>query len=449
MNSLHYSSSGPISFRSRVRALRGGGDGDKAVLTGPAVELESYGPPAEMKRSGSTGVVTVDGPDSTFYSGESLYVGESGHGTLNIKDRGSVVSEGQAYLGSYLGSVGTATVAGAGSTWSIADWFEIGIDGKGILDIRNGGAASIGDGGVSLAWWAGSEAVVKVDGNGSTWTNTGELEFGEGAGQLRITNGGAVAASDLSLSASSLLAIDIGKGSLLNLGGGTITNDGMVRMAAGADVAPGDYSPINAGSWVGGRVYEPIGGVWDTSSHVFTVAELITGAAGTQIETDLADAQRIAVDDAQTGWSVGASFAPTATSTTLKLEASPITGDSRSSLESLLGPDQSLLAGWEFLITEGYSPGDPAYLSFDIGAGFLLDNLMLLHDDSAGWDSFTVTDLTYDGRYANFSVLGFSGYALSSAAVSEPATLAMLASALVTVLVCGRRQCRAATRACE
>lgn len=444
-------------------SVGGGGQGTLNITGGAAVR-SGYG--WVGSETGATGVVNVDGAGSEWANDGRIYLGDEGNGTLNVTNGaavsnwdfidvgnagsgtlnitggGSVVTEGQAYLGSSFGSVGAATVAGAGSTWTIARWLEIGSDGKGILDITDGGAVSTGNGGVSLAWWADSEAIVKVDGNGSTWTNTGELEFGEGTGQLRITNGGTVAASDLSLSASSLLAIDIGKGSLMNLGTGEITNDGRVRMTAGADAAPGDYSPINAGSWGGSGVYEPIGGLWDTSSHVFTVAELIGGAAGTQIEIDLADAQRIVIDDAQTGWSVGASFAPTAASTTLKLEASPISGDSRSALESLLEPDQSLLAGWEFLATEGYSPGDPAYLSFDIGAGFLLDNLMVWHDDGAGWDSYAAPDLTYDGQHANFAVLGFSGYALSSAAVPEPSTLAMLASGLVGVLVYARRRSR-------
>jgi hypothetical protein len=41
--------------------------------------------------------------------------------------------------------------------------------------------------------------------------------------------------------------------------------------------------------------------------------------------------------------------------------------------------------------------------------------------------------LTYDGAYANFTVTGFSGYAL--AAVPEPSTLALLAAGLAAFII--------------
>lgn len=422
--------------------------------------------------SGATGVVTVDGAGSAWLNDYSLYMGDGGDGTLNVTNGamvtnrnyfaigyrdggrsrlhiaggGTVTSNAPVHIATGPGTTGVATVDGPGSTWTIAEWLEVGNGGNGILTITNGGAVST-KWGASLAWRAGSEAVVTVDGTGSAWNNNDELEFGSGTGRLQITNGGVVTATDLSLGPNTLLAIDIGKGSHLDLGSGQFTNGGRVRLTTGADVPVGSYTPITAGTWSGTGVYEPIGGTWNTTEHKFIVSAPVQGTAGSPVTiNDLATSQRILITDTQTGWSIGASFAPAAPSTALTLTASPITGDSLTSLESLLGPSQSLLAGWQFTASGGYTSGDPVYLSMDIGAGFSPASLLVWHDGGAGWDAFAATDLTYDGRYASFTVTGFSAYALSAAAVPEPATLVLLATGLAGVAFCMRRHSRSAMR---
>ncbi len=404
--------------------------------------------------SEATGVVNVDGNGSTWLidgrlhagdlgtgtvnvthggtirSSDYLDLGNEGHGALNINSGGTVHIQGQAYLGMHSSATGAITVDGIGSSLTIDDWLEIG---TGRLNITNGGAVSTGSGGVSLAWWAGSEATVTVDGSGSTWTNTDPVEFGDGVGRLQITGGGLVTAESLSLSAQSLLAMDIGKGSHLDLGSGEMANGGVVRMAAAADAAAGPYRPITAGVWSGGGVYEALGGTWESDSHLFTVSESTQGTAGADVTIDLANVQRVLISDTVTGRSVGTSFAPAGSSTLLTLQASPISGVVKTSLENLLDPSQSLLAGWEFAASEGYTSGDPVYLSFEVGEGLLQDGLMAWHYDGAAWTPFAAADLAYHGRYANFTVTGFSGYAIA-ASVPEPTTLALLASGLLTAV---------------
>ena len=50
-----------------------GGSGTLNVTNGAAVSMGSYGVGYIGYESGSTGVVTVDGADSTFYSGQTLH----------------------------------------------------------------------------------------------------------------------------------------------------------------------------------------------------------------------------------------------------------------------------------------------------------------------------------------------------------------------------------------
>ena len=125
-------------------------------------------------------------------------------------------------------------------------------------------------------------------------------------------------------------------------------------------------------------------------------------------------------------------------STLLGLTASPIVGDQLATLEDLLGPGESVLGGWEFAATGCYSSGDPAYLSFDVGAGYSRQGLLVWHYDGENWDTYAATDLTYDGTYASFTVTDFSGYAVT--VVPEPATTTLLLLALAALALLGRKR---------
>jgi T5SS/PEP-CTERM-associated repeat protein len=268
--------------------------------------------------------------------------------------------------------------------------------------------------------------LVTVDGAASIWTNSSSLNVGgSGIGTLNIADGGAVAATNVSINSASLLAIDVASGSRLNAGNGTgtITNNGKVRILAGANASAGTYAPILATTWSGTGIYQAIGGTWN-ADHTFTASAVQTGAAGETIT--LNGNQRVLITDSETGntgWSVGASFA--ADSTPMTLTASVISGDVRTGLESLLDGDQIVLGGWEFTLDDGYTEGQPAYLSFDIGADHSRDELQVWHyDTTTGWTEYEATDLTYNGDYASFTVTGFSGYAVTG--VPEPGALSCL-----------------------
>ena len=239
---------------------------------------------------------------------------------------------------------------------------------------------------------------------------------------------------------SSALAIDVGCNSSMTVDE-TIDNGGTVCILAGAGAAAGkQYSPITAGNWDGTGTYQAVGGVWN-ADHTFTVSEASEGTSGEEVEIDLASTQRVLIGLPASTGSVGASFlAKTGTppAPLLSFTATAINGTPLDALELLAGSGQSVLGAWQFAASGGYSAGEPAYLSFDIGAGFSRDTVQIWHYDTAGWTPFAATDLSYDGQYANFTVTGFSGYAVTT--VPEPGALAPLPAVVMGLLVFARRK---------
>ena len=100
----------------------------------------------------------------------------------------------------------------------------------------------------------------------------------------------------------------------------------------------------------------------------------------------------------------------------------------------------------EFSANSGYTPGDPAYLSFDVGAGQSSDDLEAWQYNGNTWTAFPADDLTYDGNYASFTVTGLEGYAVTGIdVVPEPSTLALLAAGAIGLAGYGLHR-RAASR---
>ena len=107
---------------------------------------------------------------------------------------GGTLTDFGGFVGDLPGSQGTATVSGAGSTWTNSGTIQVGALGTGALTIENGGTVNSGGGG-SIGLSAGSTGSVTVTGPGSTWNNTpgGGLNIGSfGTGTLTIANGGTV-----------------------------------------------------------------------------------------------------------------------------------------------------------------------------------------------------------------------------------------------------------------
>lgn len=140
--------------------------------------------------SGAVGHVTVSGPAAIFGNADSLFVGYGGTGTLILENGGGAFSQ-SGNIGFQPGSIGEVRVSGSGSSWSMLGSLLVGIDGQGSLTISGGGSVYNLFGFVGFYETLG---VVTVTGLGSTWTNAQYFEVGPGI--LTIENSGRVETID-------------------------------------------------------------------------------------------------------------------------------------------------------------------------------------------------------------------------------------------------------------
>ncbi len=159
--------------------------------------------------SSSDGTVRVNGAASTWINSDSLSVGYRGRGTLDITG-GGTVSNSTSYIGHDSDSDGIVRVDGSGSTWTSSYYdLRVGYQGRGTLDITNGGAVSNGEG--YIGYKNGSTGTMRVDGTDSTWTNRDELYVGySGNGSLNITRGGAVISNNAYFQQNSYIGYESG-----------------------------------------------------------------------------------------------------------------------------------------------------------------------------------------------------------------------------------------------
>jgi T5SS/PEP-CTERM-associated repeat protein len=167
---------------------------DGGAVTGPGCDIGWS--------SGSSGTVTVTGENSklTMPSNNAtgvICVGYDGTGVLNIENKGSA-SAYNGYVGGYSGSSttgsGTVTVTGSGSALTCSNLY-VGYNGKGALNVKSGGSATIGT--CYIGENSGSSGKVTVtgsaNGTASTLTAGGGLVIGNnGSGELNILDGGHV-----------------------------------------------------------------------------------------------------------------------------------------------------------------------------------------------------------------------------------------------------------------
>jgi fibronectin-binding autotransporter adhesin len=185
--------------------------------------------------SGSIGSAMVDGAGSTWTNSGSLYVGQfsGGDGTLAVTGGGQV-SSGTGYIAGFSGSTGAVTIDGIGSTWNNSNMF-VGHAGNGTLAVTGGGWMSNSSAGY-VGYEIGSTGAVTVDGIGSTWTNGSGLYIGGkatvtgGTGTLDINNGGLVEVTGTTkLWGAGTLNIGVVSGGTFNANGNVNVDGGTIN----------------------------------------------------------------------------------------------------------------------------------------------------------------------------------------------------------------------------
>ena len=167
------------------------GDAATGVLTIENGTLEAYN--TAIGKAGGTGTITVDGASAVLRSSTPISVGgENGTGTLTVRNGGSV-STLQGVIGDGLGSTGTVTVDGPNSSWvTTGAGMAIGNFGAGHFTVSGG--ASVSNERAMLGLESAGHGTLVVTGAGSSWTDTGDMYVGflRGSGTLEVRAGGSV-----------------------------------------------------------------------------------------------------------------------------------------------------------------------------------------------------------------------------------------------------------------
>lgn len=250
------------------------------------------------------GLVTVTGEDSLLdvWEDDTLYVGYTGDGTLDVLDGGYVISQ-NSYIGYEEGSIGTVNVSDPNSLWTVTQGLRVGYGGDGTLNVLDGGAVtSITS---HIGYQAGSIGVVNVA-NG-TWANDTDLYVGvAGHGELRIFEGGQVTtdgAAYLGTSEDSFGYVRVsGEDSLWQIGGETrVGNDGegSLEILDGGRVESGEVTVGHETGSIGEVTVDGAGSQWNAS-------DLSIGRSGTGTLT-ISDGGTVNADSAIVGQNVDSS----------------------------------------------------------------------------------------------------------------------------------------------
>jgi T5SS/PEP-CTERM-associated repeat protein len=251
------------------------GSGTLNVTTGGHVEVVSG---FLGNLANSTGTATIDGAGSTW-SNVALFVGEFGDGMLEITG-GGVVDSQTARLAGQTSSISTATVSGGGSTLNSTTSLEIGLRGNGTMNVTAGGHVNSGES--FIGDLAASHGTVNVDGTGSLWANSNTLYVGKnGDGKLIINAGGHVTSTAPTFGTAGYIAREIGSTGAVTVDGedSTWTNNGALivgsrgdatlDVTAGGQVTSGTSFVGDDGAATGEVSIDGAGSKWSSSGVLF------------------------------------------------------------------------------------------------------------------------------------------------------------------------------------
>jgi len=181
-----------ISAGGRVEAMTAYIGGFDLIELGEGETPTDWG----LDDPAGAGEVTVTGTDSVLdIAGlDTIHVGYSGQGTLDVLDGGRVNSD-TAVIGTTVGSFGAATV-GADSVWANSGTLYVGGEGNGDLLVEAGGQVTAYEGFIGL--FNGSTGYVEVTDLYSNMEITDDLYVGGGVegsggtGTLMVNQGGDV-----------------------------------------------------------------------------------------------------------------------------------------------------------------------------------------------------------------------------------------------------------------
>lgn len=168
------------------------GTGEVSIRNGGKLHVNGLGVLGNYEDS--KGVLNLVGAESqlTFGTGGSLIIGDEGAGELHLSEGATFESQGAVDLGFVDGSSSTVTVDGASgpSQWKVNGAINIGVNGMGRVELRNGGLLETVDSNIVLGSESRGDGALVIDGEGSGLLGSGTLSVArEGKGQLEILGG--------------------------------------------------------------------------------------------------------------------------------------------------------------------------------------------------------------------------------------------------------------------
>jgi T5SS/PEP-CTERM-associated repeat protein/autotransporter-associated beta strand protein len=229
---------------------------------------------------GSLGVATINGVGSQWNARYSIGVGHYGTGELSILNGGSMTIDRESYIASMGGSTGLVRIVGAGSTWNTGDTLYAGQAGTGTVEVTAGGLLNAR--GTLVGNLFGSVGQVTVSGTGSHWENAGLLYIGQlGKGTVTVSDGATVETHGLTiLGNQALSASNRSRGDLIVTGSGSTFNTSSGAIMVGnagvgaieiRDGGAGQFGGVTFGqtsSGVGTALITDAGSTWESGSLV-------------------------------------------------------------------------------------------------------------------------------------------------------------------------------------
>lgn len=273
-------------WQARTMEIGNRGAATLNILAGGRVETTTAGPVYVGNLAGSSGTMTVSGAGSTFATtGASvLAIGRDGTGTLTISSGGTVAGLSGTVGGAGAAGVGTATVTGAGSNWTLTHQLGVGNVGTGTVTIADGGRITA-PGGTSVGSTAGSNGTLRITGSAGAGRGVLETRY------LRTTLGTRLVEIDggiLRATADELNFIgNFLPGQLmLGAGGGIIDTQGFAVTASSAFQGAGGLTKLGAGTLTLTGANSFLGGLTINGGTVAFNTEANLGAVAGGISID-------------------------------------------------------------------------------------------------------------------------------------------------------------------
>ena len=444
-------------------------DGGRVVSVGLLLDTAN----AIGSSSGSSGVVTVDGDGSLWEIVGFLIVGDLGEGTLRITG-GGIVQNNSGLVGSFINSAtGHVTVEGDGSQWLNSETLSIGNEGAGTLHITDGGKVTTGSD-ASIGQKFGSTGTVFVSstlaGADSVWEIGGRLAVGlnlgspgGGVGTLRIQPGGKVTVAEDTVVSEDLLSLEGGvfatSGISFQQGGFVGANFAWTSGTLHVGVFQGDLAN-SAGVLAPGNSIGATEIQGNYNQFTNGTLEIEVGPVGQGAQNDSVSVTGTATLDGQLNLGLINGAAPLPSQTFIILDANTLIGafdnifngqrltttDGRGSFVvnygagSAFDPTQIILSAFEAIDLPGdyNKDGTVNAADYTVWRNTLGSTTNLAADGSGNG---TVDTADYNFWHARFGQTSGGGAVSSStAAVPEPASIALIVLAAITMML-GRSTC--------